>query len=69
MKDKILEIMQKNYNLFKGTNEAEIHSSFELEEFFKNEQFDLISDLSRKFFYKGILLGILIGILLATVCL
>lgn len=29
-KDKVLEIIQKNYNEFKGTNEAELHSSHEI---------------------------------------
>ena len=69
MRDEILEIIQRNYSKFKGTNEAELHSSVEIEEFFKNEKFDLISDLSRKFLYKGIFVGILIGLLMATVCL
>ena len=34
MKEHILEIIQKNYNTFKGTNEAELHSSEEIEEMF-----------------------------------
>lgn len=32
MKEQILEIIQKNYNKFTGTNEAELHSAEEIEE-------------------------------------
>jgi hypothetical protein len=31
----ILEIIEKNYNTFKGTNEAELHSSFEIAKLFE----------------------------------
>ena len=44
MKDKILEIIQNNYNKFKGTNEAELHSANEIESFFK----EFLSDFGTK---------------------
>ena len=37
MKDKIVEIIQKNYNEYKGINEAELHSAEEIELLIKKE--------------------------------
>lgn len=44
MRDKILEIIQENYSKFSGTNEAELHASVEIEEFFKQ----FLSDFGTK---------------------
>jgi hypothetical protein len=37
MKEEILEIIQHNYEKFTGTNEAELHSSEEIELLFEKE--------------------------------
>jgi len=50
MKDKILEIIQKNYNNFKGTNEAELHSSVEIDELFNEQKIEIIK--LRKLLYQ-----------------
>ena len=53
MNEKILEIIQNNYNLFKGTNEAEIHASFEIEAFFKEFLSEFGSKLRQQSFNEG----------------
>ena len=54
MNEKILEIIQNNYNLFKGTNEAEIHASFEIEAFFKEFLSDFGTKIRQQSFNEGI---------------
>jgi hypothetical protein len=50
MREKIQEIIQENYNKFLGTNEAELHASVEIEEFFKK----FLSDFETKIHKKGV---------------
>jgi hypothetical protein len=38
MTDRILEIIQRNYDKFTGTNEAELHAAEEIAALFRHEQ-------------------------------
>lgn len=42
MRDEILEIIHVNYNECKGTNEAELYSSVEIEDLFKERSIDFL---------------------------
>lgn len=48
-KDKVLEIIQKNYNEFKGTNEAELHSSHEIANWMRSQCDGLIKQKAVEF--------------------